>query len=246
MLRSLYILLAACAVPLSASAWLAAATNDYGASFFQANSSTPELATRLAMEGCEKGGFKCKLLGPPVHNAVCVVAKGPTGQGLGCDALPVKAQADALQRCATKSDGCRVVSAAWDKGTYWAAAAKAGQFVRVGLSSRQDEAVEWAKADVAEVCEKAKDDGIHVGSCVPTVAIDPQFGRLFYAEASNSQTSVGLSFVGSQDARRLAMDSCEKDKIGKGRCKIDSEKVFGESGLEPDGLRELLMKARSK
>lgn len=221
-------------VPIPSYAWTALAYSpEQGVSYLYYMAKGKEEAEREAMAGCQRAASDCLMLGESRDGPVAtMVVNGSRVVTAGSDADPQRALQQAMQDCQRRDSGCRLVSAAWDRGTHIMAVAIDHENVWIG-ASQPTEAL-------------AKDDALM--QCRAT-SRKPEACTLFHVlngpgwvsvARGTHTTGIGLSVRSSAIAERNALAECEGgNKAEPAKC-TDIVTYYNSAGSpEPAAYREL-------
>lgn len=204
----------------AAKAWTAVAQDaKAGISFMYYLAKSAAEAERQALAGCERAAGRCELLGSTVDGPIATaVVRGKTVHARASDVDPVKAEQQALVECRQRGTDCRLVSAAWDRGTHIIAVVTDHESAWVGPSmanetSARDEALTRCRnsSRAPEKCTL-----FHVLNGPGWIAL----------ARSERTTGVGLSVRSPDIARNNALAEC-------GRERADAPVDAGQSGALP-------------
>ena len=226
--------------PLNALAWTALAHSpEQGISYLYYMAKSAAEAEKEALAGCERAANGCRLLGETQDGPLAtVVVTGPADIFRGSDVNPDRALQQAMQECRRGNDACRLVSAAWDRGTHIMAVAIDHENVWVGPSQKTD--LE-ARGAALSLCRDASRSPANCS--VFHVLNGP--GWVAVARGPHS-TGIGLSVRSSALARQNAVAECESDPaVPPGAC-ADVTIFHNTSGTpEPARYRELVTSIRA-
>jgi hypothetical protein len=221
-------------VPAQALAWTALAYSpEQGVSYLYYMAKSEQEAEKEALAGCERAADGCLLLGETRDGPLAtMVVSGKHAIARGSDADPRHALQQAMQECQRRDAGCRLVSAAWDRGTHIMAVAIDHENAWVGSS---------LPTEVA-----ARDEAL--GRC-RTASRKPEACTLFHvlngpgwvtvARGINA-TGVGLSVRSSDIAVRNALAECEGAQVDGPKNCTDLVTFHNPAGAtEPAHYREL-------
>jgi hypothetical protein len=217
--------------------WGAIAYNKAGGSYIHTKALTPQDASRLALEGCERTtDSPCQVAFDPAQGAALVVARGATGSGFSANRDPRKAASNAVQECATQSKGCKVVNAAWDGGQGWIASASAAEGTGwAALGGTPSEAAQNALAK----CRTKNDEK---GTCKASSPVGGAMLVHFVVAASASSPALAYSYSPNmQEAERAALRLCSEDAKD---CAVTSRETNGYVP-EPASMKPILAMAES-
>lgn len=221
-------------VPAQALAWTAVAHSpEQGVSYLYYMAKSAAEAEKEALAGCERAADGCVLLGETRDGPLAtMVVSGGHAVARGSDADPRRALQQAMQDCQRQDAGCRLVSAAWDRGTHIMAVAIDQENAWVGPSLSTEGA--------------ARDEAL--GRC-RAASRKPEACTLFHvlngpgwitvARGMNA-TGIGLSVRSSDIAARNALAECEGVQVEAPKNCTDLVTYHNPSGApEPAHYREL-------
>jgi hypothetical protein len=190
-------------VPAQALAWTALAYSpEQGVSYLYYMAKSAEEAEKEALAGCKRAANGCLLLGETRDGPLAtMVVSGEQAVARGSDADPRQAFQRAMHECQRLDTGCRLVSAAWDRGTHIMGVAIDQETAWVGSSQSTESA---AREEALGRCRAAsrKPDActlFHVLNGPGWVAV----------ARGTTATGVGLSVRSSDIAVRNALAECE-------------------------------------
>lgn len=239
----------------SALAWTAVAQDKIaGISFVYYMAKSAEEAEKQALAGCHRAADQCELLGDTVDGPVATaVVRGKSRHVRASNIDPLNAERQALQACRQHDTDCRLVSAAWDRGTHIMAIVTDHENAWVGPSAASEtQAREETLADCRKFSRSPERCTLfHVLNGPGWIAI----------ARSDRTTGVGLSVRSPDIARNNALAECAVDpahganSVGKsakadmssgaGHCK-DVQMFHNPSGTpEPASYREMVTRIRA-
>lgn len=221
-------------VPAQALAWTAVAYSpDLGVSYLYYMAKSAAEAEREALAGCERAAGDCLLLGETRDGPLAtMVVSGSHAVARGSDADPRQALQQAMQDCERRDAGCRLVSAAWDRGTHVLAVAIDHENAWVGTSQPTEVA---ARDEALGRCRAASRKP---ESCTLFHVLNGP-GWVTVARGTNA-TGIGLSVRSSDIAVRNALAECEGAQVNAPKNCTDLVSYHNPAGAtEPAHYREL-------
>lgn len=239
----------------SAWAWTAVAQDkNAGVSFVYYMAKSADEAEKQALAGCHRAADRCELLGDTVDGPMTTaVVRGKSSHARASNIDPLNAERQALQECRQHDTDCRLVSAAWDRGTHIMAIVTDHENAWVGPSvDSEAQAREKPLADCRKFSRSPEKCNLfHVLNGPGWIAI----------ARSNRTTGVGLSVRSPDIARNNALAECAVDPAdgvnsddtasraevssGAGHCK-DVQMFHNSSGIpEPASYREMVTRIRA-
>lgn len=224
----------------AAWAWTAVAHHpQHGTAYVYYMAKSAEEAEKQALAGCERQARGCELLGLSTDGPMTtVLVRGKQGYTRADHADPDTAERRALQDCRQRDSDCRLVSAAWDRGTHIMAIAVDHEHAWVGPSlPTEQQAKDAALASCRGASRSAERCTIfHVLNGPGWIAVAQ--GPL--------NTGVGLSVRSPAVARNNALAECEAAKTAEEAGCKDMLSFHNPAGkAEPAAFRELVTRIRA-
>lgn len=231
-------------------AWTAIAHHpQQGMAYVYYMAKSADEAEQRAMEGCERQAHGCTLLGRSMDGPMAtVLVRGTQGYHRADDVDPNIAENKALQQCRQREHSnfnCKLVSAAWDRGTHIMAIAVDHETAWVGPSSSTEaQAKNIALASCRSASRAAERCAIfHVLNGPGWVSIAQ--GR----QENGLTTGIGLSVRSPAIARSNAIAECETARPAESAEPAECTELLNfhnpAGRSEPAAFRELATRIRA-